>query len=130
MKYLLTFVVEPGGMEDTPPEEMREAMEAWNAFDNEAIEAGALIACEPLEPAAITIHLREDGGPIVTDGPFADTKEQLGGFCLLEGESLEEARQWADKVPMRSGAIEIRPAMDLSGFGYQSKTLSPAKATA
>lgn len=130
MKYLLTFVVEPGGMEDASPEEMREAMEAWSAFDNEALEAGALIACEPLEPAATTIHLREDREPIVTDGPFADTKEQLGGFCLLECESLDEARRWADKVPMRSGAIEIRPAMDLSGFGYQSKTLSPAKATA
>jgi hypothetical protein len=130
MKYLLTFVVEPGGVEDSSPEEMQAAMEAWNAFDTEAVERGALIACDPLEPAATTIRLREEGEPIVTDGPFADTKEQLGGFCLLECQSLDEAREWADKVPMRTGAIEIRPIMDLSEFGYRSKTLTPAKATA
>jgi hypothetical protein len=130
MRYLLTFVVEPGGMDDASPEEMSAAMEAWNAFDTEAVEAGVLIACEPLEPAATTIHLRQDAEPLVTDGPFADTKEQLGGFCLLDCESLDEARAWADKVPMRTGAIEIRPAMDLSRFGYHSKTLTPAKATA
>jgi hypothetical protein len=129
MKCLLTFVVEPGGMEDATPEEMREAMEAWSAFDSEAVEAGALIACEPLEPAAATIHLRQDREPLVTDGPFAETKEQLGGFCLLECGSLDEAHEWAGKVPMRAGAIEIRPVMDLSAFGYQSKTLTPAKAT-
>jgi hypothetical protein len=130
MKYLLTFVVDQGAMEDASPDEMREAMEAWNAFDEEATEKGALIACEPLEPAATTIHLRADGERIVTDGPFAESKEQLGGFCLLVCDSLDEAREWADKVPMRSGAIEIRPVMDLSQFGYRSRTLTPAKATA
>jgi hypothetical protein len=114
-------------MEDVSPEEMRAGIDAWNAFDNEAIERGALIACEPLEPAAMTIHLREEGEPVVSDGPFAETKEQLGGFCLLECESLDEARAWADKVPMRSGAIEIRAVMDLSEFGYHSKTLSPPR---
>jgi hypothetical protein len=130
MRYLLTFVVEQRGVDDASPEEMKAGIEAWSAFDNEASEAGVLIACEPLEPAATTIHLRGDGERLVTDGPFADTKEQLGGFCVLECRSLDEAREWADKVPMRTGAIEIRPAMDLSGFGYQSKTLTPAKQTA
>jgi hypothetical protein len=66
----------------------------------------------------------------VTDGPFAITKEQLGGFCVLDCRDLAEAREWADKVPMRSGASEIRPVMDLSGFGYHSKTLTPANAAA
>jgi hypothetical protein len=130
MKYLLTFVVESRSMDDASPEEMRAGIDAWSAFDSEAAERGALIACEPLEPAATTIRLREDAEPVVTDGPFADTKEQLGGFCLLECESLDEAREWADKVPIRSGAIEIRPVMDLSGFGYRSRTLTPARAGA
>jgi hypothetical protein len=129
MKYLLTFVVEERSMESASPEEMQQGLEAWSAFDDEAFERGALIACEPLEPAAATIHVREDEEPIVTDGPFADTKEQLGGFCLLECESLAEAREWADKVPVRSGAIETRPVMDLSRFGYESRTLAPAKAS-
>jgi hypothetical protein len=132
MKYLLSFVVHEGDMEDPSPEEMREAMERWSAFDREASEKGVLIACEPLErsTAATTIHLRDDGERIVTDGPFAETKEQLGGFCVLECGSRDEALEWAHKVPMNSGSIEIRPAMDLSQFGYESKTLTPTQATA
>jgi hypothetical protein len=132
MKYLLSFVVDEGAMEAASPEEMREGMERWSAFDEEATQKGALIACEPLEnsSAATTVHLREDGERIVSDGPFAESKEQLGGFCLLECENLDEALDWANKVPLRSGSIEIRPIMDLSQFGYQSRTLTPAKATA
>lgn len=129
MKYLLSFIVDEGGMEDGSPDEMRETMERWRAFDAEASESGALIACEPLEnsSAATTIQLREDGERIVCDGPFAETKEQLGGFCLLECENDDEALAWAHKVPMRSGSIEIRPVMDLSPFGYESRTLTPAR---
>jgi hypothetical protein len=132
MKYLLSFVVEERGTDDASPEEMKEAMERWNAFDREAIEKGALIACEPLEPtsAATTIHIQEGGDRIVTDGPFAEAKEQLGGFAVLECKDLEEALEWANKVPMGSGSIEVRPVMDLSQFGYESKTVTPAKATA
>jgi hypothetical protein len=132
MKYLLSFVVDEGAMEAASPEEMREGMERWSAFDEEATQKGALIACEPLEnsSAATTVHLREDGERIVSDGPFAESKEQLGGFCLLECEDLDEALDWANKVPLRSGSIEIRPIMDLSQFGYQSRTLTPANATA
>jgi hypothetical protein len=132
MKYLLSFVVEEGGMEDASPEEMKEGIERWSAFDQEATDKGALIACEPLEnsSAATTIHLREDGERIVTDGPFVASKEQLGGFCLLECADRDEALEWAKKVPLRSGSIEIRAVMDLSQFGYESKTLTPAKATA
>jgi hypothetical protein len=106
-------------------------MDRWSAFDTEATERGALIACEPLEAssAATTMQIRADGERIVTDGPFAETKEQLGGFCLLECANRNEAIEWARKVPMVSGSIEIRPVMDLSSYGYESKTLTPAKAT-
>jgi hypothetical protein len=130
MKYLLSFIVEESGIENLSPEEGREDMERWRAFDDEATERGALIACEPLETssAAKTIHVRDDER-LVTDGPFAESKEQLGGVCLLECDDLDEALQWARKVPLRSGSIEIRPVMDLSRFGYESKTVSPAKAT-
>jgi hypothetical protein len=91
-----------------------------------------LIACEPLEPsaAATTLKLQPDGERIVSDGPFAESKEQLGGFAVLECDSRDEALEWANKVPMTSGSIEIRPAMDLSQFGYESKTVAPARAPA
>jgi hypothetical protein len=129
MKYLLTFVVEEGAM-DSSPEEMREALERWSAFDDEAAAAGALIACEPLEESRTTrtLRVRRESEPELTDGPFAESKEQLGGFCLLECADAEEALAWARKVPLREGSIEIRPVMDLSQFGYQSRTLTPARA--
>jgi hypothetical protein len=132
MKYLLSFIVEEGAMEDASPDEMRESMERWSAFDREAAEKGALIACEPLEgsSAATTIRLGEGGERTVTDGPFAESKEQIGGFCLLECDNLDEALEWASKVPMTSGSIEVRPVMDLSPFGYESRTLTPAKTSA
>lgn len=132
MKYLLSFIFEEGAMEEASPDEMRESMERWGAFDRAAAEKGVLIACEPLEgsSAATTIRIGEAGERTVTDGPFAESKEQIGGFCLLECENLDHALEWAGKVPMRSGAIEVRPVMDLSRFGYESRTPSPAKATA
>jgi hypothetical protein len=133
MKYLLTFIADQSRMKDAVEEEMRTAMDAWNAFDKEAVEAGVLIACEPLEWAedATSIRIDQDGGRTVTDGPFAETKEQLGGFALLEVEDFDEAMRWADKVPVApSTTIEVRQIMDLSRFGYESSTVSPAKARA
>jgi hypothetical protein len=129
MKYLLTFVVAEGAM-DGSPEEMREALERWTAFDEEAAAAGALIACEPLEESATsrTLRVSRESEPELTDGPFAESKEQLGGFCLLECADADEALAWAHKVPLREGSIEIRPVMDLAQFGYQSRTLTPARA--
>jgi hypothetical protein len=130
MRYLLSFIVEEGAMEDASPEEMREGLERWAAFDDEAVARGAMIACEPLESSAVatTVHVREDGDRIVTDGPFAESKEQLGGFCVLECENLDEALEWARKAPLRAGSIEVRPVMDLSRLGYQSRTVAPVNA--
>ena len=131
MKYLLTFIVDQRQMGNSSPEEMREALERWSAFDAEAVEAGAMIACEPLEPSSATTTMRiDDGERVVTDGPFAETKEQLGGFALLECESRDEALEWAAKVPLSHGSIEVRPVMDLSQFGYESPTPAPAKTAA
>jgi hypothetical protein len=130
MKYLMTFIVDEEAMQNRPPDEMREALERWRAFDGEAVERGAMIACEPLEGSAVatTIRVRPDGERIVTDGPFAESKEQLGGFCLLECDNLDEALEWAGKVPLREGSIEVWPVRDLSPFGYQSATVAPLHA--
>jgi hypothetical protein len=128
MKYLLTFVVEERTVEGAP-EERQAALERWSAFDQEAAEAGVLIACEPLESSATTtLRVPRDGEAILSDGPFAESKEQLGGFCLLECADADEALAWARKVPLGEGAIEIRPIMDLSQFGYESRTIATARA--
>ena len=88
-----------------------------------------MIANEALElpKTAKTVRVTE-GGHGVTDGPFAETKEQLGGFCLIDCDGLDQAIGWAKKVPMRPGsAIEVRQVMDLSPFGYESATPGPAQ---
>jgi hypothetical protein len=131
MKYLLTFVRDQDRMYRATEEEMKAAMDAWNAFDREAIEAGVMIANEALElpKTAKTVRIAENGDRAVTDGPFAETKEQLGGFCLIECANLDEAIGWAKKVPMPpDSVIEVRAVMDLSPFGYESPPLSPVQA--
>ena len=133
MKYMLTFVRDQDRMYRGTEEEMQQAMDAWNDFDREAIEAGVLIANEALElpKTAKTVRIVEGGEPAVTDGPFAETKEQLGGFCLIDCESLEEAIGWAKKVPMPpDSVIEVRAVMDLSPYGYESVTPGPVQAKA
>jgi hypothetical protein len=132
MKYLMLFYVDERTMGNASPEEMQESLERWSAFDDEAVERGAMIACEPVETSAVatTLGVRASGDRIVSDGPFAETKEQLGGFCLLECENLDEALAWAHKVPLREGSIEVRPVMDLSGYGYRSRTVTPVNAAA
>jgi hypothetical protein len=133
MKYLLTFVRDQDQMYEGTEEEMRKGMDAWNAFDREAIEAGVLIANEALElpKTAKTVRIVEGGEPAVTDGPFTETKEQLGGFCLIDCGSLEEAIGWAKKVPLRPDSkVEVRQVKDLSTYGYQGATPAPIQANA
>jgi hypothetical protein len=133
MKYLLAFVRDQDAMYEADEEAMRKGMEAWNAFDREAIEAGVLIANEALELAktAKTVQMVEGDQPAVTDGPFTETKEQLGGFCLIDCENLDEAIGWAKKVPLPPGGkVEVRQVRDLSEYGYVGATPEPIRADA
>jgi hypothetical protein len=82
-------------------------------------DANRFLAGEELQPTgtATTVQMR-DGDAIVSDGPFAETKEALGGFYLIEADSLDEAIEWAGRIPSaRSGTIEVRPVVDRSGNG-------------
>jgi hypothetical protein len=133
MKYLLAFVRDQDQMYEGTDEERQQAMEAWNAFNREVIEAGALIANEALElpKTAKTVRITEGGEAAVTDGPFAETKEQLGGFCLIDCEGPEEAMEWAKKVPLGpGGVIEVRAVKDLTPDGYRGVGAGPVQAEA
>ncbi len=133
MKYMLLIVPESeGGMEDVSPEDMKAGIETWAGYDRELIEAGVFIAGDALLPSetASTVRFDANGEQVITDGPFAETKEQLGGYYLIDCENLDEALEWAKKIPLsRAGSIEVRPLMDFSEYGYESSTPS-AKATA
>jgi hypothetical protein len=131
MKYLLALIGEEGGMEDASPEEMKAVMDRWDAYSKEAVEKGAFLAGEGLQPSETASTVRiEEGKATVTDGPFAESKEQLGGFYLLECKDLDEALEYAKKIPFENGSIEVRPVMDYSEFGYESPAETAAKASA
>ena len=132
MKYLLALISEEGGMEDASPEEMKAAMDRWDAYSREVVNNGAFLAGEGLQPSATasTVRIEEGKGATVTDGPFAESKEQLGGFYLLECNDLDEALEYAKKIPFQNGSVEVRPVMDYSEFGYESPAETAAKATA
>jgi len=121
MRFMLTLIGPEGGYEDITPEEIKAEMVNWEAFGKEATDAGVFLAGEGLQPVdtAKTVRGGRDEDRIVTDGPFAETKEQIGGFYLLECRDLDEALEWAKRVPIRDGAIEVRPVMDYESMGYE-----------
>jgi hypothetical protein len=122
MKYLLALIGDESGMTDRTPEQTAEAMRAWDAYTNELRDTGAFLGGEGLQPSATatTVKLEQTGAPVVTDGPFAETKEQLGGFYLIDCNDLDEALDWAKKIPMPGGAVEVRPVMDYAAAGSEA----------
>jgi hypothetical protein len=121
MRYMLTLFGEEGGWEDVTPEQMKAEMDRWQEFSKALEEANAFISGEGLQesPTATTVRIGDGDERTVTDGPFAETKEQLGGFYVIDVENLDAALEWAKKVPLQGGAIEVRPVMDYSQYGYE-----------
>src|SRR3954468_3000227 len=119
MKVLLTFYGEEKTGLESSPEQIARTFETWGAFGEAAAAAGVLIACEGLEGghAGTTIRVGRGGRP-VTDGPFIETKEQLGGFLLLEVRDLDEALEWSARTPWNEAGhvTEVRPVMDYDRY--------------
>ncbi len=105
---------------DTNPEQWAAIMAEYNTFGETAGAAGVLGAGEALQPTstATTVHVTggAKGGDVVsTDGPFAETKEALGGFYILDCKDLDEALHWAAQIPGAwHGHVEVRPLIDFS----------------
>ena len=115
MKYTLLLYGDESRWAGMTPEETAEDMKRWGAFYEELMESGAYVAGEGLDATASATTVRvKDGEVVHTDGPFAETREQLGGFYLLECPDLDAALAWAAKVPDlgEGGAVEVRPVMD------------------
>jgi hypothetical protein len=128
MKYLLALISGEGGMEDASPDEMKAVMDAWSAYSQNAVDNGAFLAGEGLQPSATasTVRIKAGNEATVTDGPFAESKEQLGGFYLLECKDLDEALEYAKKIPFQDGWVEVRPVMDYEGSGYEEPSQTGA----
>jgi hypothetical protein len=128
MQYLL-LIYGPESTEQPSDEDIAAEMEAYNAFTRHVAERGALKSGEALHPSstATTVRVR-DGQTLTTDGPFAETKEVLGGFYLVEAADLDEAIGYAARIPgAQRGSIEVRPVVD---FGEDSVEAVAAAARA
>ena len=111
MKYMLLMYANESLELNTPEEQQAVAQEVWFALMKEMKDADVLISNNGLAPTttATTVRFRE-GKTLITDGPFAETHEQLGGWFMLECKDLDEALRWAEKIPhAKYGSVEVRP---------------------
>jgi hypothetical protein len=113
MRYLLLLYGNERAEQSMTAEERRAIVDQHMALGRRLRDAGAVVASEALADSSEAKVLRRDGERLlVTDGPFAETKEQLGGFYLLECADIDEALAWAKQVPQSPGLVaEIRPVL-------------------
>jgi hypothetical protein len=114
MKYMLLLYSAPdaGPRQDSPEGEAQ--MGRWFAVTDEMQKAGVMVSGDALQPATTATTLRErDGEVLLTDGPFAETKEILGGYYVIDVPDLDAATEWAAKMPLAPyGSVEIRSLLE------------------
>jgi len=111
MQYLLLINDDEKDWEAMPEGAQNAMLAEYGAYTEDLRSRGLLVGANQLQPGstATTVSVR-DGGTVVTDGPFAETKEVLGGYYLIDVDTLDEAIDWAAKIPSaRLGHIEVRP---------------------
>ena len=116
MRYLCLVYVDEAKLDALPPNALQTLIDESLDYDEVLRRSGHYVASDALESVqtATTIRVR-DGKTLTTDGPFAETKEQLGGFFMIEAKDLDDAIQVASRIPpARLGSIEVRPVMALS----------------
>ncbi len=101
------------------PDDAAKMFEDMNAFNEQMVKAGIMLAAEGLQPSAKGLRLKFDGTKrTITDGPFAETKELIAGFWILQVKSREEVIEWMKRAPFDGGTeIEIRPVYEAEDFG-------------
>ena len=113
-RYIALIYTDESRDADATPEDMQKTMQAYNAYTEAIRKAGVMETGDALDSTntATTVRVR-NGRRLTTDGPFAETKEQLGGFYILKCKDLDEAIDWASKIPASEyGSIEVRPIME------------------
>ena len=118
MRYMMLVYTQETEMEKVSPEEMAKVFDVHVAVQQETRRRGLFRAADPLKYTSTATTVRVKGGKtLVTDGPFAETKEQLAGYCILDCADLDEALEWAAKIPTgcggNTGCVEVRPIHEL-----------------
>jgi hypothetical protein len=113
MQYMLLIYNSPNAWDSMSEEEQGKIFGEYGTFTEELQNSGKLVAGDALQPISTATSVRvRDGETLTTDGPFAETKEVLGGYYLIDVESLDEALEWGAKVPgSKYGTIEVRPVV-------------------
>jgi hypothetical protein len=130
MKFVCLGYIEPGKFEGMSEGERNAFVDGCFAYDDDVLRKGGHFAGgEGLQPPGTAATLRfRDGKVVVTDGPYAETKEQIGGILILEADDLGHAIRLMSAHPgVRAGPFEIRPAADLSGMIRESERRRAAK---
>jgi hypothetical protein len=122
MRFLMSMIDDESLIDETTPEQMAEIVAQMNAYNDELKKAGVFSNAEGLGPTALAKTLRygEDGKAVITDGPFAESKEQVAGYWILDCKDIDEAVEWAQKVPIETGALEVRPIPDSVGENIEA----------
>lgn len=115
MKYMLLVYLDENALNEA---ERADCYVKSAELAQEIHAQGQFLAASPLHPTTTATSVRvRDGKKIVTDGPFAETREQLGGYYLIDGKNLDDAIRIAERIPgARWGTVEIRPVMEISGL--------------
>lgn len=115
MKYLLLIYLNEQALSET---ERQECYGESIQLAHELKSSGQYLAANPLHPTAMATSVRvRNGKRLVTDGPFAETREQLGGYFLVDAKDLDEAIRIAARIPMaRQGTVEVRPVIEIPGL--------------
>src|SRR3954468_705023 len=131
MKYMAIIYNDESSYADATPEQIGALFAAHGEFGEAAGQAGVMLGGDGLQPVATATTVRvRDGERLLTDGPYAETKEQLGGFYMLECKDLDEALAWAARIPeAKTGAIEVRPVMDYTELEAQMGSGTEAAAS-
>ena len=115
MRFMMFMIPNISDEDWTPPVE---AVEAMTKYNNELTKAGVLLALDGLHPGSEGVRVSFPGGKAtVSDGPFAEAKEVIGGYWLIEVKSKEEAVEWAKRIPAVDGpVVEVRQVFDIEDF--------------
>ncbi len=115
MKYMLLIYLDEQSLSET---EREDCYKESTHLAHQLKAKGQYLSANPLQPTALATSVRvRDGKQFITDGPFAETREQLGGYYLVDASDLDEAISIAARIPMaRKGTIEIRPVIEIKGL--------------
>lgn len=118
MRYLMIVKATPLSEAGEFPPDAERMFAEMAEFNNEMIAAGVMLDAAGLKPSSAGKRIRFEGrgNPIVTDGPFAETKELIGGYWVIQCKDMDEALSWARRVPFEDGEIELRPFHEPEDF--------------